>query len=100
MMMSRDDQIGQLFMIGFDGTTVSSDLASFIREYKPGGVILFSSNLESVEQIVELTKRSSGLQSPFAAPDLDRSGRRTGLTVAERLYDFSAVRGVGTVQLL
>ena len=49
------DQIGQLFMIGFDGTTVSADLASFIREYKPGGIILFSRNLESIAQIVELT---------------------------------------------
>ncbi len=54
MMFSRD-QIGQLFMVGFDGTTVSSDLASFIREYKPGGVILFARNLESAEQIVALT---------------------------------------------
>lgn len=48
------DQIGQLFMIGFDGTTVSAELASFIREYKPGGVILFSRNLESIAQIIEL----------------------------------------------
>ncbi|HXV69644.1 MAG TPA: glycoside hydrolase family 3 N-terminal domain-containing protein, partial [Nitrospira sp.] len=54
MLMSRD-KIGQLFMVGFDGTGVSPDLAAFIREYKPGGVILFSRNLESTEQIVELT---------------------------------------------
>ncbi len=54
MTFSRD-QIGQLFMVGFDGTTVSSDLAAFMREYKPGGVILFARNLESAEQIVALT---------------------------------------------
>jgi beta-N-acetylhexosaminidase len=54
MTVSRD-QIGQLFMIGFDGTTVSSDLASLIAEYKPGGVILFARNLESATQIVDLT---------------------------------------------
>lgn len=48
-------QVGQLFMIGFDGTTVSADLASFIKEYQPGGVILFARNLESAEQIVDLT---------------------------------------------
>ena len=54
MLMSRD-KIGQLFMVGFDGTTVSADLAAFIKEYKPGGVILFSRNLESTEQIVDLT---------------------------------------------
>ncbi|HWG95502.1 MAG TPA: beta-N-acetylhexosaminidase [Nitrospira sp.] len=49
------DQIGQLFMIGFDGTTVSAELASFLREYRPGGIILFSRNLESIAQIIELT---------------------------------------------
>lgn len=50
------DQIGQLFMIGFDGTAVSSELASFLKEYKPGGVILFSRNLESMAQTIELTQ--------------------------------------------
>ncbi len=54
-MTIAQDQIGQLFMIGFDGTTVSADLASFIRECQPGGVILFARNLESTEQIVDLT---------------------------------------------
>lgn len=54
MMMSRE-KIGQLFMVGFDGTSVTAELASFIKEYKPGGIILFSRNLQSVEQIVELT---------------------------------------------
>jgi beta-N-acetylhexosaminidase len=58
MLMSLD-KVGQLFMVGFDGTTVSSDLAAFIKEYKPGGVILFARNLESTDQIVELT---NGLQ--------------------------------------
>ncbi len=49
------EQVGQLFMIGFTGTSVSSELASFIKEYKPGGVIVFSRNLESPAQIIELT---------------------------------------------
>lgn len=53
--LSSRDKIGQLFMVGFTGTSVTSDLASFIKEYKPGGLILFSRNLESVDQIVELT---------------------------------------------
>ncbi|MCP9455700.1 MAG: beta-N-acetylhexosaminidase [Nitrospira sp.] len=54
MLLSRET-IGQMFMIGFDGTAVSSDLAAFFKEYRPGGIILFSRNLESVEQIVALT---------------------------------------------
>ncbi len=53
--LTSREKIGQLFMVGFLGQTVTPELASFIKEYKPGGVILFSRNLESVEQIVELT---------------------------------------------
>ena len=77
MLMSRE-KIGQLFMVGFEGTSVTPDLAAFIKEYKPGGVILFSRNLESIEQIVELTNalqacspHSPKLTSvpPFAAPE-------------------------------
>ena len=53
--LTSREKIGQLFMVGFLGTSVTADLSAFLREYKPGGVILFSRNLESVEQIVQLT---------------------------------------------
>lgn len=53
--MTSREKIGQLFTIGFLGTSVTPELASFVKEYKPGGAILFSRNVESVEQIVELT---------------------------------------------
>jgi beta-N-acetylhexosaminidase len=57
--MTLREQIGQLFMVGFIGTTVTQDLASFLKAHRPGGIILFKRNLESVEQIVDLT---NGLQ--------------------------------------
>lgn len=56
MTISRE-AIGQLFMVGFEGRSVSQDLAAFLTEYKPGGVILFARNLVSTEQIVELTNQ-------------------------------------------
>jgi beta-N-acetylhexosaminidase len=56
MTISRE-ALGQLFMVGFEGRSVSPDLASFVKEYKPGGVILFARNLISTEQIVELTNQ-------------------------------------------
>lgn len=39
--MTSREKIGQLFMVGFIGTTVTPELVSFIKDYKPGGVILF-----------------------------------------------------------
>ena len=76
-MTSPHDQVGQLFMIGFEGTTVSADLASFIRDYKPAGVILFSRNLESIEQIVDLTNhlQRCSLHSPLLI-SIDQEGGR------------------------
>ena len=53
--LTSREKIGQLFMVGFLGTSVTPELAAFLKEYKPGGVILFSRNLESIEQIVQLT---------------------------------------------
>lgn len=53
--LTSREKIGQLFMVGFLGTSVTLELAAFLKDYKPGGVILFSRNLESVEQIVQLT---------------------------------------------
>ncbi|MCP9464952.1 MAG: beta-N-acetylhexosaminidase [Nitrospira sp.] len=76
MLIARET-IGQMFMIGFDGTAVSPDLAAFFKEYRPGGVILFSRNLESAEQIVALT---NALQRCSAATPLliaiDQEGGR------------------------
>ena len=75
--MTSREKIGQLFMVGFMGTTVTPELASFIRDYKPGGVILFSRNLESVEQIVELTNdlQRCSPQSPLLI-SIDQEGGR------------------------
>jgi len=61
--MTLREKLGQLFMVGFLGSSVSTELAAFIREYKPGGVIVFSRNLESVGQMVELTNALQKLSS-------------------------------------
>ena len=82
--MTLREQIGQLFMIGFTGTTVTKDLASFLTASKPGGVIFFRRNLESVQQIVDLT---NGLQKLSPAQPLliaiDQEGGRVSRLPAE-----------------
>lgn len=82
--MTLREQIGQLFMMGFAGTTVSKDLASFLKTYTPGGVIVFRRNLESVQQMVDLT---NGLQNLSPASPLliaiDQEGGRVSRLPAE-----------------
>ncbi len=43
-------QIGQLLIIGFDGTEMSPRLASLLTKIQPAGVILFARNIAAAEQ--------------------------------------------------
>lgn len=43
-------QIGQLLIIGFDGTEMSPRLASLLTKIQPAGVILFARNITGAEQ--------------------------------------------------
>ncbi|ERF72420.1 hypothetical protein EPUS_06049 [Endocarpon pusillum Z07020] len=49
-----DRQIGQLFMVGFDGTTVNDQIKSLIEDYHVGSVLLTAQNLKSAEQATRL----------------------------------------------
>ncbi|GKS56618.1 glycoside hydrolase family 3 [Nitrospira sp.] len=74
--MTLKEKIGQLFMLGFMGTTVSKDWSRVMTEYQPGGVILFSRNLVSRDQIVRLTNE---LQKRVEIPlliSIDQEGGR------------------------
>jgi beta-N-acetylhexosaminidase len=42
--------LGQLLIIGFDGTTITSKLSSLLMRLQPAGVILFARNIESAGQ--------------------------------------------------
>ena len=47
---------GQRLLVGFDGTRFNEDLQFLIGELKVGGIILFSRNIESADQVRELTR--------------------------------------------
>ncbi|KAJ5600132.1 hypothetical protein N7450_001199 [Penicillium hetheringtonii] len=49
-----DRQMGQLFMMGFDGTTVSPQIRSLIEDYHLGSVLLSAKNLKSAEEATRL----------------------------------------------
>ena len=51
---SNEQLAGQRLMAGFDGTTLNADLKFLINRLKAGGIILFSRNLETPEQIKHL----------------------------------------------
>jgi beta-N-acetylhexosaminidase len=49
------NKAGQLFIVGFEGKTVTDELEQFFRKYRPGGVLLLSENIEGEEQLKSLT---------------------------------------------
>jgi len=51
-----DAKIGQLFMIGLPGPEMDQETAALIREHNPGGVILFSRNIEDPVQVARLCR--------------------------------------------
>jgi beta-N-acetylhexosaminidase len=53
---NKNEQIGQLLVIGFDGTEMSPRLASLLTRIQPAGVILFARNITGAEQTYNLLK--------------------------------------------
>jgi beta-N-acetylhexosaminidase len=49
-------QIGQLIILGFDGTEMSAALTSLLKRIQPAGVILFARNIVAAEQTHKLLK--------------------------------------------
>lgn len=52
--MSLEEKIGQLMIVGFEGTNISKETRRFIEEFKVGGFILFSRNIVDEKQTLEL----------------------------------------------
>ena len=53
--MSKTEKIGQMVMIGIQGTKVDDDSLYMLNQYHMGGVILFDRNMDSPEQVKQLT---------------------------------------------
>src|SRR5713226_3693952 len=68
-----DEPIGQLLVIGFDGTEMSPPLASLLTRIQPAGVILFARNIVNAQQTHKLLKDcQSHVREPlFTCVDLE-----------------------------
>lgn len=53
--MSQTEKLGQMVMIGIQGTKADDDSLYMLNQYHMGGVILFDRNMENPEQVKQLT---------------------------------------------
>ena len=54
--MDLRERVGELLIVGFYGQEMNSDLATHIRSLQPAGLIFFSRNISSPEQLAQLTR--------------------------------------------
>src|SRR5690349_9214403 len=55
-MFTLEEKIGQMFLVGFEGYEAPDYILDWLRTGRIGGVILFSRNVQSPEQIARLTQ--------------------------------------------
>lgn len=69
--MTVEEQIGQVLAVGFHGTRPSPEIIDLIQHYHVGNTILFRRNIQSAEQVRELTQslqmlaKDAGHRSPL-----------------------------------
>ncbi len=70
---SADSWVGQLFIVGFNGTEMSPRLASLLTKIQPAGVILFARNITGAEQTHTLLRECQKCvaTSLFTCADLE-----------------------------
>ena len=49
--MTLEQKVGQLFVISFKGTTVTSELQEAIQDWPIGGILIFGPNVSSLPQL-------------------------------------------------
>jgi len=69
-------KIGQVMTMGLPGPQLDKELRDFIRRYQPGGFILFGRNIESPEQLRELTSELQSLCDVTPIITVDQEGGR------------------------
>lgn len=66
--MTLDEKIGQMVIVGVNGVRLNSQAKSLIKHKHPGGVILFSDNIQNASQTVQMFN-----QMKSANADVDHS---------------------------
>ncbi|MCU1269291.1 MAG: hypothetical protein JWN74_585 [Acidobacteriaceae bacterium] len=74
--LSPAKQVGQLLVIGFDGTEMTPELANLLTRIQPAGVILFARNIVNAQQTHKLLKDCQGCVKDRLFTSVDLEGGR------------------------
>ena len=90
---SNEQLAGQRLMAGFDGTTLNADLKFLIKRLRAGGIILFSRNLETPDQIKHLCNEIQNYARLCEQPPLFIAVDQEGGQVARLKEPFTQFPG-------
>ena len=73
-MLGLEEKIGQMLVVGFHGHEPPRHILDWLREGRIGGVILFARNIETPEQVAELTGALHGAARRPILVAIDQEG--------------------------
>jgi beta-N-acetylhexosaminidase len=74
--LTLDQKVGQLFVLGFQGYDLDRETRALLETIRPGGYLLFQRNIESFDQIYNLTNRLRDISATPAIVAIDHEGGR------------------------
>ncbi len=92
--MSLEQKIGQLLMVGFQGTDLNEQIVSMIRDYHVGSVITFPRNIRTRKQVkrflADLRREAeiAGHSVPLMIATDQENGRNTAKALAAEMRDI------------
>jgi beta-N-acetylhexosaminidase len=97
--MTLEEKIGQMLLVGIDGTTPDATARKMIAEDKVGGIILYSANISSLKSVVNLTnalkKSNSGNPAPLFMSVDQEGGKVSRLPKEYALFPANGAVGTG-----
>lgn len=95
---SDEQMAGQRLMVGFEGTQLDDDLKLLIGDLKVGGIILFSHNIETPDQVKNLCSGAQEYARMIGQPPLMIAIDQEGGEVARLKEPFTQFPGNSAMQ--
>lgn len=94
--MTLEEKVGQMLLVGIEGTVLDAQAKRMITEDKIGGIILYKDNIKSLKGMVQLINSLKKSNSGNPAP-LFMSVDQEGGKVSRMPKEYSAMYSNGTV---
>lgn len=94
--MTLEEKIGQMLLVGIDGTKLDDNAKKMIAEDKVGGIILYKDNIKDLNSLIDLInamKKSNAANSAPLFMSVDQEGGKVSRMPAE----FASIPSNGAV---